>query len=349
MVEEDYFHQAMRISTSRQRMLDALSFNNPDKIPVIYNIWHPGGLARHGQKMIDLYMQYPPDNPIAFGAIPAPPPGTIQPDGKYHEIKKDEWGTVWQSVIFGIAGHPVDYPFENWAEATGYAFPPLPVCDTQAIQEQKKQYFITGFWVSIFQKICELRPIDEVLMSILEEDEDLLAFLDRLVDYWQKVIQIAIDGGMDAVMFGDDWGTETSTTISPGLFRKLFKPRYEKLMKPIKNAGRKVFFHSCGHLGEIFDELAGLGIDCLWPQIRLHESDPHALAKCLEKKIAIYVHPDRQRLIPLGTPAEIDAEIRRYCEQYKKNGGGAIFHVEMESDTPFENVEALILAIHKYR
>jgi hypothetical protein len=66
-------------------------------------------------------------------------------------------------------------------------------------------------------------------------------------------------------------------------------------------------------------------------------------------KIAIYIHPDRQRLIPLGTPQQIDSYIRSAAEKYKKLGGGGIFYVEIENDSPFENVKALVEAINKYR
>jgi hypothetical protein len=336
------------MSVSRQRMTDAFEFKHPDKIPVIYKL-SPAGLHVHGQKLVDLYREYPSDNPLEFGVLPAPPPGAINADGKYHEIFTDEWGTEWECLIYGVTGHPRNYPFKNWVEARDYQFPPLPVADLQKVREQRERYLIFWGWISLAEKLCALRPMDEVWMDVLSEDEDLLAFLDRMVDYWLKAIQLALEAGVDVIVFGDDWGTQHSTLISPELFRKIFKPRYERLMDPIKKAGRRVFFHSCGHLGGIFDQMLELGIDGLWPQIGLHESSPETLAKCRKHRVAIFIHPDRQHLIPLGTPAQIDAEIRRYAEHYKKNGGGAIFHVEMENDAPFENVKALVQAIHKYR
>jgi len=120
-------------------------------------------------------------------------------------------------------------------------------------------------------------------------------------------------------------------------------------MAPVKAAGRRVFFHTCGFLGGIFDELLDLGIDGMWPQIGLFDSDSRYAEMCRERKIAIYVHPDRQRLIPFGTPQEIDAAIRAYAEKYRRMNGGGIFHVEMENDAPWENVEALVRAIDRYR
>jgi hypothetical protein len=63
----------------------------------------------------------------------------------------------------------------------------------------------------------------------------------------------------------------------------------------------------------------------------------------------LYIHPDRQYLIPRGTPVQIARTIGAYAERYHTYGGGGIFYVEIENDAPFENVKALIEAIDRYR
>lgn len=342
-------------STSRQRMLDAFDYNNPDRIPVVYHP-SPAGLYVHGQKLLDLFNAFPPDNPISFDHIPEPAPETIDENGRYHERKKDEWGIEYEYLIFGIAGHPKKHPFSDWEAAAEYTFPPLPSSDPDAfakrkksIDEQREDYLTFAGGPTVFERLHALRPMDEVLMDLHTQEEDLMVFLDRLVEHWEAYIRDQIELGADVIMFGDDWGMQDSTIISPRSFREVFKPRYEKLIKPIKEAGRKVFFHSCGYLGEIFDELLDLGIDGLWPQILLYERLPGAIAKCTNRKVSIYIHPDRQKLIPLGKPQEIEDAIRMYAERYHQAGGGGIFYVEIENDAPFENVEALIRSVDRYR
>jgi len=193
-----------------------------------------------------------------------------------------------------------------------------------------------------------LRPIDEVLVDLLTGDADLVSFLDRLVQYWRQMTEYWLALGADVVFFGDDWGTQQSQIISTELFRKVFKPRYRALMEPVKQAGRKVFFHSCGWLGEIFDELLDLGIDGFWPQITLYDEKTFPQT-CREHGVAVYIHPDRQRLVPLGKPTEIEAKIRDYADRYHRLGGGGIFYVEIENDAPFENVKTLIESVHRHR
>ena len=341
---------------SRQRMLNAFNYNNPDKIPVVY---HPStaGLYVHGRKLIDLFQTYPPDNPITHDRIPTLEPGAFDADGNYHEIITDEWGTGWEYRIFGIAGHPKYYPFTSWQEALeSYTFPPLAKIGSQVfVQEQmagsekRKKYLIFNGWISIFEKLHALRPIDELLMDILTNDHHLLAFIDMLTNYWMTAIDYYKAIGTDVYVVGDDWGMQKSTLISPELFRDIFKPHYKKLFSNIQKDGGMVFLHSCGYMGELLDEFIGLGVRGLWPQLNLYDQDDSFTEKCRENKIAVYLHLDRQRLIPLGTPDQIRRYIAETAEKYHRLGGGGIFYVEIENDAPYENVKALIESIHKYR
>ncbi len=69
----------------------------------------------------------------------------------------------------------------------------------------------------------------------------------------------------------------------------------------------------------------------------------------MKHRVTLYIHPDRQYLVPRGTPQEIEAAIRAYADRYHALGGGGIFYIEIENDAPFENVKALIEAVDTYR
>jgi len=337
-------------------MLDAFNYSKPDRIPVVY---HPStaGLYVHGQKLIDLFNKFPPDNPIEFKDIPKPEKEAFDEDGNYHEIKTDEWGVGWEYRIFGIAGHPKTYPFSSWKEAVeSYQFPPIPalgspefIADKHKTELLKNDFLIFNGWLSIFEKLHAVRPFQEVLTDIILQDEDLLLFIERLAGYWNRVIDYYISTGTDVFVFGDDWGMQDSTLIPPESFRKIFKPHYRQLFQRIQKAGGLVFLHCCGFMGELLDEFIEMGIRGLWPQINLYEKDETFTSKCRKNLIATYIHPDRQKLIPLGTPEQISTYIRITAEKYKKLGGGGIFYAEIENDAPFENVKALLEAIHRYR
>lgn len=334
--------------TSRERMLAAINYESPDKLPVVYHP-SPAGLYVHGEKLLKLFQDNPGDNAVEFKSISQPPPETIDENGAYHEIKTDGWGTEWEFLIFGIQGHPRAYPFESWKEAADYEFPDVWCSDAEEVKRYKQTYLFYEGGISIMEKLQALRPMDEVLMDIYTQDDYFMAFLDRLVDYMLEMVQAKLDAGVDMVFFGDDWGTQTAPIISPDMFREIFLPRYVKLMDPIHSAGRGVFFHTCGQLGPLFKDLVNLGIRVIWPQIIPFESDPANLQACVDNKVGVFIHPDRQNLIPLGTPREIEKTIKRYAETFHNLGGGGIFYVEIENDAPFENVKALIESVQAYR
>ena len=57
---------------SRRRMLAAFEYSCPDRIPVVYTP-SPAGLYVHGRKLLDLFAQYPPDNPLSVAEAPCAP------------------------------------------------------------------------------------------------------------------------------------------------------------------------------------------------------------------------------------------------------------------------------------
>ena len=193
----------------------------------------------------------------------------------------------------------------------------------------------------------EIRPMDDVLIELLTEDRTIIRVLDLLVEHGIRRIRHLIAIGVDVIMIGDDWGTQNGPVVSPDLFRKLYKPRYRRLFDEIRKGGAKILLHTCGKLDEIFDEFVDLGINCIWPQINRFEESAF-VETCRKNKVALFIHPDRQRLIPLGTPEEIRRTIRHYADIYHDLGGGGIFYIEIENDAPFENVQALVESAHEY-
>jgi hypothetical protein len=331
-------------------MQKAFNFDHPDRLPIYY---HPStaGLHTHGQKLLDLFRAYPPDNAITFDGIPQPPPDAKDADGRYHEFKADELGTFWEYRIYGVAGHPHRYAIQSWRDPL--TFPPVPGAGSRDFEEAKRRkaqlrerFFIFDGWGNLFERLHALRPFDEVLMDLAERDPDLLAFLDRLVAYRKEQLAHLTGTGSDVVVLGDDWGTQTGLLISPATFREVFKPHIASLAAQAHAGGAKVLYHTCGAVYPLYRDLVEAGINALWHQVGLYDTEPFA-REAARDRVLLYLHMDRQHLIPHGTPQQIRETVHRYADIHRELGGGAIFYVEIENDAPFENVEALVKAVHE--
>lgn len=339
---------------SRERVKRAVHFEKPDRTP-LRNTALGAALHEHGRKLLDLWRKIPGD----FGEnteieIPRPDPKDFLPDGTYHKIEKDAWGVEWEYVRFGIHGHPRKWPLDDWKHLDSFKAPPVPLLSgpdfenaVRQIEEHKKKGYCLLGWTSIFEILHAVRRFEDVLIDLADDAPEINRLADIIAGYQHRMVNYYLAIGADGIMFGDDFGAQNSLLIDPALWRKFFRPRYARIMEPIKKAGRDIFFHSCGHILPLFDDLADLGINVFWPQ--LGNNDHKALAdKCRRRKICLELHMDRQRLMTYASPAEIDRAVAEAKQTFGGNNGGAIFHAEIDNDFAFERVEALLRAFQKY-
>jgi len=89
----------------RERVLRAIRFEHPDKIPLSYSVIAPE-LFRCGQRFIDLCKKYPNDFYDIDSVIKMPKRDTTnyRPDGSYYKEWTDEWGSVWVYFREEISG-----------------------------------------------------------------------------------------------------------------------------------------------------------------------------------------------------------------------------------------------------
>ena len=181
-------------------------------------------------------------------------------------------------------------------------------------------------------------------MLILMDIEDDTAEINRIADivnaYNTTLARHALLLGCDAVAFGDDLGTQNALMISPPAFRRFFKPRYKELFDSIRRERRGVFFHSCGQVTDVLEDLREVGVTALWPQLPLY--DLRELARrCRDLGIAVQLHPDRGHLMQHGSPGEIRDYVLRLLDTFDTARGGSWLFIEIDPGFPWVNVEAL--------
>ena len=104
--------------------------------------------------------------------------------------------------------------------------------------------------------------------------------------------------------------------------------------------------HTDGHIHEIIPDLIECGVNVVNPQIRANGLDN--LVRVCKGKVCVNIDLDRQ-MFPFGTPADIDAHIREVVEKLGAPEGGLWLSAECAPDVPLENIEAICLALEKYR
>jgi hypothetical protein len=340
----------------RERVHAALSYKTPDRIPLEIHP-SPAGLYEHGPKLLELMKACGHD----FGdarrfAMPDPPgPEAFDADGRYHALHRDEWGTTWEHRIFGIWGHPVEWPLNDLCALPQWRAPD-PRADGGPVFEKalsdaalhRRTWFQTAGAGALFETLRAVRRFELVLMDLEDDTPEINRIADVVNGDNKDQVRHALRLGADAVAFGDDLGTQNNLMVSPDVFRRFFKPRYAELFAPAVAAGTRVFFHSCGQVTTILEDLREVGVDAVWPQLPLYDL-PELARTCRDLRLCVQLHPDRGELMQRGTPGQVRDYVLRLLDTFDTTHGGSWLYLEVDPGFPWENVEALFKAAMEAR
>lgn len=341
--------------TPRERLRAILDFQPCDVIGLECHP-SPAGLYEHGERLLALLKSVPHDfGDFSSLTVPQPPVEALQPNGRYCEMRTDEWGITWKHYIFGAWGIPQKRPLDDWANFPHWRppDPPQPVgpafeAAKAAAAHHKQKYYLKAGWGGFFELMHSLRRFEDVLMDIALNTREINRLADMLVEYQLAALRYVLALEPDGVQLGDDFGTQEALLLSPEQWRRFFKPRYEKLLAPAREQGVDIFFHSCGQIGEILPDLADLGVKALWPQINLYNW-PSLAQQCRQLKIALALHPERSHIMTFGSPEEVRRHIEALIAAFQPLQGGSWLYIEIDYGFPWENIEALFATVARFR
>ena len=195
-----------------------------------------------------------------------------------------------------------------------------------------------------------IRDITEWYMSTIMRQDLVRAIFDRQTEIAVENLKRihAIAGNAIDVVFlcGTDFGTQDSQFCDVDTFRSLWLPYYKRMNDWIhQNTRWKTFKHSCGSVRPLIRSFIDAGFDILNPvQINAAGMDPKELKKEFGSEIVFWGGGvDTQKVLPFGTPAEVEEQVKRNCEIFGKDGGFVFNTVHnIQANVPLENVIAML-------
>ena len=269
-------------------------------------------------------------------------------------IKYDVWGIGWDQILtegFHIRRHPL---LES-DDFTGYKFPE-PTDELLSIikergQKEKDNYFLLSLQdFTLFERCWCLIGYESVLIDLYYREKEINYILDGITDFNIEISRKIVNLGIvDGLRTGDDFGTQKGMVMSPEMFRKFFKKRYEKIWEVYKDKNLPVVHHSCGNLIEIIPDLIEIGLDVLTP-IQPEAMDPKELSKRFGKRLSFFGGISTQSTLPFGTPQDVRNEIIDRITVLGRDNGYIISPShEVTSDCKDENFIMLIKTLGDYK
>jgi len=266
----------------------------------------------------------------------------------------DEWGVWWRKGDFHHFAHvqPSLAGLQDFGRLQEYPWPDLDQAYRwRGVREQVEALHAQGFAVvgcagSVFERSWYLRGMENLMLDMLAAPELAHWLFERTAALQQFAAEQFARAGVDIVITGDDVAGQKGMLMKLKTWREFLKPRLAATVRAVKRARADtfVFYHSDGNVEAVIPELIEIGIDILNP-IQPECMDPAAIKRQYGDRLSFWGTVSVQRTMPLGTPAEVRAEVRARIRDVAC-GGGLILspaHV-LGPETPWENIVAFFEA-----
>jgi len=337
--------------TSRERVIKAITFDKPDRVPV--SCWlSPLLYEKYGAKLAEIQSRYPDD---MFSPINELVQEQLSQQGEY----TDEWNCVWENLGAGGIGIVRVHPIQNYDQLRDYTVPdPFthPLYDILVnaakaliLEHRGEERFVIGVHLPYFERLQWLRGYENLMIDLIEQPEGLGILMQKVLDYNMRAIEMILDefgNEIDAIGLQDDWGTQTQLMINPKIWRDLFKPAYERMIAIIKEADKFVDFHSDGYVIDIIPDLIEVGVDVL--NVQLPAMGMETLSKQFRGLVCFRSDLDRQHTLPRGTTGEVREHVKNVIRSFATSDGGLIGGADVGIDVPLENVETIYKTFYEY-
>ncbi|MBI4789715.1 MAG: hypothetical protein HY782_22010 [Chloroflexi bacterium] len=201
---------------------------------------------------------------------------------------------------------------------------------------------------SVVQQSQLLRGFGEWYTDAAANPALLCALMDRVLEIqiavWDTILS-AVGDVVDVVFNFDDLAMQDRLIVSPAMYRKYLEPRVRKYIEWLKRkTSAKIVFHTDGAVAPVLASLADMGVDGVNPlQVSAKGmGDVAALKKQFGDRLAFWGGVDSQHTLPHGTPDAVRAETASRIRDLNQNGGYVLGAVHnIQSDVPPENIVAL--------
>jgi uroporphyrinogen decarboxylase len=204
-------------------------------------------------------------------------------------------------------------------------------------------------WSAHFQDTFSAFGMENSLITMMMAPDMFEAVNKRIVDFYLRANEYffeATKGYLDAVLIGNDYGSQTGLMIDPDSIRQYAAPGTKLIIEQAKSYGLTVMHHSCGSIYPIVGDIFDWGAEIVHPiQALAKDMEPAKLKETYGSKGAFCGGIDAQNLLVNGTPEQVATKVKELKTIFPT---GLVFspsHEAILPDIPSANIEALFNAL----
>ena len=271
-------------------------------------------------------------------------------------IKKveNEFNTYFEFDYHPLAsaGSVEDVEKHSWPSLDWWDYSAIPGMIEKA--NHKEPRAITFHIGGAFETPWYIRGLEPFLMDLYENPDIVDAICTHAEEYYRgralRVIEAA-KGGINIIGSGGDVGTQRGMMVDPDIWRARIKPYTGRLISTFRDMGLTTYYHSCGSIVPVIEDLIEVGLDILDPiQVSTAGMKPEELFPVFGDRLSFHGAIDEVELLRTASPEEVYEETTRTIDILGQKGGYIVAPThQVQGDTPAENVVAMYEAARNYR
>ncbi|MCL1802418.1 MAG: veratrol--corrinoid protein metyltransferase [Eubacteriaceae bacterium] len=112
-----------------------------------------------------------------------------------------------------------------------------------------------------FQTFVAFMGFTEGLIALYEEPEACEEMINYIADFYMPIAEKSIEYiKPDILTISDDTASRQGPFFSMDIYRRIFKPVYERWAKPATDMGLPITFHNCGRCEDQLEDLYEIGV-----------------------------------------------------------------------------------------
>lgn len=346
--------------TSQERVMTALDFRQPDRVPVLLEIWsqvrlaweraHPDATESCSDHFLeDIYIAVGDETPYPSKA------GPLGQDGEYL-VERDGWGQTRRRRSDGYFFQQVGFAYDERGRLVFGDFDPPHLPERYAsldahMSELKRRYCVFAKTGGPYIRTCFMRGEENFLMD-MAADPALAAELAM-----RTAVHLAQIGVEElrrwqlqdtGIWIYDDMASTKAPMFSPAAAERILAPAWKHMIDAFRAAGaRKVILHSDGNIGPLLDLFLDLGFDGINPVQYNAGLDCVQLRERYGDRLALIGGMDNAGILPRGNPDEVRAHVL-YLLTAGREGGLVLGTHSVAPDISLDTLELIRALVLDY-
>ncbi|BBO73249.1 uroporphyrinogen decarboxylase [Desulfosarcina widdelii] len=376
----------MKSMTPRERVRTALNHEEPDRVPFILGGCTTTGITIQAYEKLkkylgldsgktEFYSEYLQivrvEEPVCqaldidIRIIPEKAPEGSSVYDKEKDMITDEWGIQYQrpkgSLYYDICNAPLGEATIDDLDSYPWPDPEHPGRLEGLLDEARELYDNTSYAIfgdtpgnNLFEMAWAVRGMEQFLKDMIINKDFVHALMRKITDIQKKRAEryLSLVGDyIEIFRTSDDLGTQHSLMMSPEMYREMIKPYHKEYFDLIKQyTDAKIFYHSCGAVFPMIEDIIEVGVDILNPvQVSCKNMDTRNLKEKFGDRLSFCGGIDTQSILPTGTPDDVANEVKRRIKDLAPGGGYLLNAVHtIQADVPPENIVRLYEAGKQY-